>query len=268
MAWSSGPPRIVAQVEDQSLHPLVLELVQRVAQVPITGLREVSQLDVAGPIVNEERPLNRRDRDLVALNHQVDQLVVSGAADRDSDRAAFGAAEQPHGLLTRHVFGILPRNPGYDIATADTCPIRGGPLEEAHHGDVTVDDVDGDPETVVATLLPLSHLGVRPGIHEAGVRIQRLQHAPDGLVDETLNVYLVDVVRLDRRQRGGERVVVLRDRFLGRENSTAEQSAGKRRQHDGGCADGQGRHTTHSGMLSNKPLPSNDFQAFFGPRPA
>ena len=79
---------VVAQVEHQPLHPLRLQLLERVAELAVGRLGEVAQLDVAGLRVDHERAAHGDDVDFVALDLHVDQLVVAGAADRDLDLGA------------------------------------------------------------------------------------------------------------------------------------------------------------------------------------
>jgi len=81
-------------------------------------------------------------------------------------------------------------------------------LEVAHHSGagVAVDDVDADPEAVIVALLALAQLRIGLGIHEAGVRIERLEHAVDGAVDDAVRLDRLDVSLLDLPERGGEDV--------------------------------------------------------------
>jgi hypothetical protein len=82
------PARVVAQVEHEALHPLRLQLLERVADFLVGGLGEVAQLDVAGLRVDHEHAAHGDDVHFVALDVHVDQLVVAGTADRDVDLGA------------------------------------------------------------------------------------------------------------------------------------------------------------------------------------
>ena len=82
------------------------------------------------------------------------------------------------------------------------------------------------PEPVVAAFLPLAHLRVARGIHEARMRIERLQHAGDGAVDRAVGRSAsADVVLLDRAQRRGEDLVLLGNLVLGDSALAAEDAA-------------------------------------------
>ena len=77
-----------------------------------------------------------------------------------------------------------------------------------------------------------------------------LEHPGDRPVHKALGVHLVDIVSLDRRERGGKLVVMSRDVLLGRHHLPTEQPAKHREQHDGTCTTGKRRDTAHGGMLS------------------
>src|SRR5262245_28506013 len=99
-------------------------------------------------------------------------------------------------------------------------------LEDVEDGDVAVHDVDGDAETVVAALLPLAHLGKTAGVHEARMRIQRLQQAADGAVDQPVRFVLPDVVLLDGAKGRRKDLVLIGNLVLGYERAAPPKPAG------------------------------------------
>ena len=66
-------------------------------------------------------------------------------------------------------------------------------------------------------------------------------------------------MRFDRGERGGEPIVVPRDVLLGGQNPPAEQTAKQGGENNRSRPKGQRRNDAHEGMLSDKPLSSNDF---------
>ena len=65
------------------------------------------------------------------------------------------------------------------------------------------------------------------------MRIERLQHAVDGAVDQPVGFDRLGVLRLDRAQRRGERLVVIRHRVCGGQRALAENPADQGREQDG-----------------------------------
>ena len=99
------------------------------------------------------------------------------------------------------------------------------------------------PEPVVPPLLSLARLRVAARIHEARVRVERLQQAGDGAVDDPVGFDVADVDVLDGAEAGGEDLVLLGDLILGRQRGVSEQAA----QHDRGTAEQRLRSTSEAG---------------------
>ena len=94
------------------------------------------------------------------------------------------------------------------------------------------------------------------------MRIERAEHAADGAVDEAVGLDLVDVVRLDRAQRRGEGLVVLRHLVVGRQRASAEEAADQRGHDDREDDGGQGAVASHDqASLADNFLTGNDFWA-------
>ena len=62
------------------------------------------------------------------------------------------------------------------------------------------------------------------------MRIERLQHAVDGAVDEAIGFDRLGVVGLNGAERGGEGLVVIGEPIFGRQRAASEYAAGERRQ--------------------------------------
>jgi hypothetical protein len=101
------------------------------------------------------------------------------------------------------------------------------------HGDVAVDHLNGDPETVVVAFLAFAHLRVGFRIEEARMRVERVEHPVDGAVDQPIRRQFVDVLLVDRVERSREHPVLLRDLVLARQGGAAEKSAGQGRDEHG-----------------------------------
>jgi len=168
--------------------------------------------------------------DLVAHDLQIDRLLVAGALHADADERALLTAQLRDRLFAGPAFRVLPFNPGDHVPAADTLLIRWRCLEDVGDRDVAVNDVDGDAQAVIAALLAFPHLRVGLRIEETGVRVERLQHAADGAVDETVRVDLARarVFRLDRRERRRKDLVLIRNPILGDQGTMAVEAANQR----------------------------------------
>ena len=91
---------------------------------------------------------------------------------------------------------------------------------------------------VVPAFLPLAELRVLPRIHEARMRIERLEHAGNRAINETIGLDLVDVPRLDHGERGRERAIVFGEAILRLRNAAAEKAASHGRHRDRERANG------------------------------
>ena len=76
------------------------------------------------------------------------------------------------------------------------------------------------------------------------MRIQRAEHAADRAVDEAVGFDRADVVRLDRVERGGERLVI-GSLVVDRQCAPAEKSADESGDDDGKDNGGNGTVTSH-----------------------
>ena len=257
--------RVLADVEQQTLHPLPGERVQRGLQIVVRVLGEVAQLDVARRRVDHEVRGHGRDRDLVARDGERNQLIVAAAPDVDLDGRAARAAQLVLRFERRDPLGGLAFDGGDDVAAADAELEGRRSLEDDRRRDVSVNRLNGDAEAGVMTFLPLAHLRVLVRIEKARVRIQRAEHAPDRTVDEPIGIDFVHVVGFDHAERGGKRVIVLRHGAVGRQRASSEEAAGKRGHGDGEEHGRERTITGHARILTDNFLMSNDFWASWRP---
>src|SRR4029077_11850265 len=107
----------------------------------------------------------------------LDQLVVTRAPDGDLNRRAARPAQLGHRLVAGPAFGVFAADFGDDVAAPNALLVGGRSFEQRHDRDVAVDDVDADAEAVVMPFLPFTQRGIRLRVHEARMRIERLEHA-------------------------------------------------------------------------------------------
>ena len=236
---------IAAQVEDQTLHALLRELAQCSTQFRIGVLPEVLKLDVASRRVQQDRGGDRRNVDFIPHDGKLDGFVVGGASNRDVHRRALGSAQLSHRLFGVPALGRLALDEDDDVATAQTSLVRGRAFEDVEDGDVAIDDVDGDAQAVVAAFLALTHLGKTARVHEARMRIERLEHPGNGAVDQPVGLHLADVLLLDGLQSGRKYLVLVGNLVLRDQRRPAEEPPDYRRDRDDRAGRRQRANTPH-----------------------
>ena len=238
IACSSGPPGLSRRSNTRRFMPCALSF----SSASPTSLSDVSEkspeLDVAGLRVEHERAADGDDVDFVALDVHVDQLVVAGTADRDVDLRALRSLQLLGGLFRRPVLGVLALDARDDVAAADAGAVRRRALEQRHDGDVAVDRLDREADAVVLALLPLAHLRVLLGVEEAGVRVEGLEHAADGVVNQPVGRRRGSTYsRSIAASAGRKDPILLGNLVLGGLGGAADEPADQGRKQDG-----QGRH--------------------------
>jgi hypothetical protein len=141
-------------------------------------------------------------------------------------------AELGHGLIARPALGVVVLDLGDDVAAPHAALIGGRAFEHVHDGHFAArGGLDGDPEAVVAPFLTLAHLGVGLRVHEARMRIERIEHPGDGAIDQPVGLRLAHVHVLHGFQCRGEDFVLLGYLILGYDGA-ASQDATQHRAHD------------------------------------
>ena len=168
------------------------------------------------------------------------------------------SAQAADGLLARPPFRVLAFDLGDHVAAAKSLLVRRGSFEDVEDRDVAIDDVDRDAEAVVATLLPLAHLREAAGVHEARMRIERLQHAADGAVDQPVRFVLPDVVLLDGAEGRREDFVLVRNLILGDKRVAPPEPAGYGTKDDDEPTKGEETRAAHPKHITSNVHPCLD----------
>ncbi len=229
---------ILAQVEHETRHPLPGEIAQGVPKFTVRVLAEIAHADITRGRVQHHGHRHRRHQHGIARDLQIDQLVVADAPNADIDRGAPGAAQLLHRVIRRPALRVVFLDPGDDITAAKALLVCRWSFEDLADRQIAVDRADLDTEAEVTSLLALAHLPVIVGAHEAGVRVQRLEHAADGAVHQAIRLRLADIVVLNCLQSVGEDAVLLIQLILG-ECPAAGEAAGERTKdhHEDGCGE-------------------------------
>jgi hypothetical protein len=101
-------------------------------------------------------------------------------------RGVLRALELVDRLVEVHLVGRLALDGADHVAGAQADLRGGGAVDRRDHGQLAVAHRDDDPEAVEARLLALAHAAVGARRQEAGVRVERAQHALDRGVDQIL----------------------------------------------------------------------------------
>ena len=237
--------------------PCLVSALERVAEIFVGVLGEIGDADVAGRAVDHERRRQARDAHLIAHHAHFEQPLEALAAHADVDERALRSLELVDRRLGRPALGADAFDGRDHVAAANAAAERRRAFEHAHGGDVAVDGLNREAEAVVAAFLPLAHLRVGPRVHEARMRIERLQHAVDRAVDHPVGLDRFGVLRLDRGQRRGKGLVVIRNRVGGGKGALPVNPSNEGGNHDGDNG-GDGRSAAHRAMVTAKPPAHKD----------
>ena len=200
---------VAADVEHETTHPLGRQIPKRPLEIAVGVLAEILQLDVAGGRIEHEVGGDRGNVDFVARHFERNQLIVAAAPERDVDRRPLRTAQLLHRLFGGPALGVLVADARERVAASYAFLVGRRAFEHARRDDVAVGGaLNLDAEAVVAAFLTLAHLRVGFRIEEARMRIQRAEHAANRAVDEAVGFDSPDVVRLNRVERDGERLVI------------------------------------------------------------
>ena len=100
--------RVAAEVHDQALHALAVQLPQRRVEIAAGRLLEASQLEVANPELGVDDPhvVDARHVDMLAAYDQVRAVDRCGGDDQ-VDQASFRALQQVGGLIGIQIVGRM-----------------------------------------------------------------------------------------------------------------------------------------------------------------
>ena len=219
---------IAPNVEHEPAHTLASQVVQGTFEVAIRVLAEILQLDVGRRRIDHERGRHGRDVHLVARDVERNQLLVAPPPQLDVHRRPLGAAQFLHRLLGAPAFGAFLADLRERVAAAHAFLVGRRSLEDAGRDDVAFRRaLDLNAEAVIASFLALAHLRVGFRIEEAGVWIQRAQHAANRAVDQVVGLDRPDVVGLNGVERDRKSLVIWSLVVKG-QRAAAEKSADER----------------------------------------
>src|SRR5579864_4561346 len=99
-----------------------------------------------------------------------------------------------------HVLGRFAIDGDDDVTGVNASLIGGSSREGVDNDDFIVAWADGHTHAVVLAALVFAHQGIRLGIEEVRVWVQRMQHAGDRpVVDRLVGVYGLGVILFDER---------------------------------------------------------------------
>ncbi|OPZ77025.1 MAG: hypothetical protein BWY77_01773 [bacterium ADurb.Bin431] len=191
--------RIAAQVEDQSLQPLVLELLHLVADLIARRPVEAAQLDQSDSRGNHAAVLNVGHLDLIAEEGESEGMLLADAADLDHHFAAlFSAAQTVGGLGEFHSAGALAVNLDNLVPLADA-GAGGGTLREGLFTDCrpAIADLDAHPHAEIPAAGDDLELILAILFEKNGIGIEAVEHAVDAGADELFGVDLLDIAVVD-----------------------------------------------------------------------
>ena len=204
---------VVAEVEDEGLHAVVLEAVDGVFEFVGGGLVELEEADIAdfkvgaGHVrVEDEGVFDGVDLDDLADEIELEDLGGRGATDGELEGFAGVALEKLDALGEADFGGELVTDFEDDVAGEDAGDAGGAVLADGDDGEFALAEADGDADAVVGVGLFLLHLFEDLGMDVGGVGVEVGEHALEGGVDEAFvgDPVGVDVVLADDFDGVGE----------------------------------------------------------------
>jgi hypothetical protein len=138
------PSGVGAEIEQQTLHALLRQVVEGAAEIAIRVLREVLQSHVPDVAADHEVRRDGRDMNLVTRDVERDELVEADTLEGHIHGGPLRTAQLADGLLRRPSLGIFAFDLRDDVTAPDSELVCGRSLEELRHGDVAIerDDLD------------------------------------------------------------------------------------------------------------------------------
>ena len=193
---------IVAQIEDQAgdlsacFRP---QRVERLAQVCVRPVLERLDLHIR-QLAIEELSFHGDQPDHVAHERKRARFRPSGALRLHRHLGARRAHQRAHRLRLAPAVHGASIDLDQPIARLEPGARGGSVVDRRHHHHVVAARGELQADAAVFALGLLLEGGVRARVHEARVRIQGVDHAVDGSVDQLRLVHRFDVVILDQRE--------------------------------------------------------------------
>ncbi len=167
--------------------------------------------------------VNAIGADFVAGEGKFQGPLRALAHNRDVDGRALGPAHLLHDVVSAQIVGGLAIHRDDDVAGAHACPRSRSSRQRRDHNDMVVARADGHAHAVVFALLRFFELGELLGIKEGGMRVEHVQHAGDGAVEDGLvGIHLLGVVLLDDVIHFGELLQAAADLRVGGEPAAGD----------------------------------------------
>ena len=227
-------------------------------QFPHGLLREPVDLDVPDAVVHHVARVHGVDRNLVALDVEVDELLGLPAADAHIDVRAFGALEPIHHALvadadSRHGLAVHLHDP---VARHDAQLFAGATGDGGDHHDGVLHDVEPDANAFEFSIQRLISLLEVFGRDVDRVRVELLEHPADRRFHQPVQIHAVHVHAVHVVQQGVELLALLLNRFLRLSGKRACRQDGKNQ--EGGHA-GESKGLSHARKIGGAfPRPSRD----------
>ena len=183
---------IPTQIEDQRLHALPLQSLQRRFQIIARLFSERKQSDVPDFIVAQRKLLLPVDvLHHVHIDHRAHEFVFLDPVrrrphDRDRDWGARVSAQNFDGVRNPHLLGAAPVNFDYAITFQNARLETGSIFHRGHDRNVIVPQLDPDAQTSERSLRVILQLLVFFGVHEFAMRVQGAKHSLERAVNELL----------------------------------------------------------------------------------
>ena len=193
---------VVAQVEDDLLHPLLAQTFERRSQLVGGGLREAARHpDVADAGAEHKDVADRRLRHGAADDGVKLRGIRADALYLNRHALAFRAAHRLRDFGRRPVARVLAVHFDEAVAEAQARHRRRRAFERRLHVDAVAPSENRDADARKARLLILKETLIFSLGEEVRVRVERREHALNGGLASLVVIDLVGVVRGDEPER-------------------------------------------------------------------
>ena len=186
--------RIVAHVQNQLFHALLLQVLQGVFHIAQGLVAEGGKLDIADVVSDHPVIGHGMNHDFGTGNGKVHQLGYALALDRDGHVCADLSAEFAYGVVQGQALGVLAVDFTDAVAGPDAQSESRGPGKGRNHGEDIVTETDGDAHAAELSFHGnLQALVVLGGEH-CRVWVQNVTDAVQGRVGKFRGVYIFHVL--------------------------------------------------------------------------
>ena len=197
---------IIAKIENQGSHALVVKVIQCGLKIVGRRLVELCDPDVAETIFQHVGVFNTRHLDVRANDCNVLEVLGLGTKNFDRDRSIRRSAKLLYRLLERHALRGLPFDLDDLVPGLQSRPVPRGIFHRRDDGKNIVLHTDHDAQPPKLSRRILLHVGIHIRIKKLTVLVQRPQHAAESAVNQLLvrSLCRIDVVLLHLLGHHGE----------------------------------------------------------------